>query len=168
MDRMNNTWLCTLVQLYLYFVLYIKFWGGRVFCHTVFRMVLFKSPVMKYLVFLFLLLLLFYFYHFQMTSHLCGNTENKVVLLILLSLLILLLLLLLLFSLSVSSILELQSLVVSFAASDSSSALSVIPGVNFQADREGVAKGIGGGGRAIIWGRRLTEERLLFEKIRYV
>ena len=25
MDRMNNTWLCTLVQLYLYFVLYIKF-----------------------------------------------------------------------------------------------------------------------------------------------
>ena len=115
-------------------------------------MVLFKSPVMKYLVFLFLLLLLFYFYHFQMTSHLCGNTENKVVLLILLSLLILLLLLLLLllFSLSVSSILELQSLLVSFAASDSSSALSVIPGVNFQADREGVAKGIGGGGRAII------------------
>ena len=108
---------------------------------------------MKYLVFLFLLLLLFYFYHFQMTSHLCGNTENKVVLLILLSLLILLLLLLLLlllFSLSVSSILELQSLLVSFAASDSSSALSVIPGVNFQADREAVAKGIGGGGRAII------------------
>ena len=103
---------------------------------------------MKYLVFLFLLLLLFYFYHFQMTSHLCGNTENKVVLLILLSLLILLLLLL--FSLSVSSILELQSLLVSFAASDSSSALSVIPGVNFQADREGVAKGIGGGGRVII------------------
>ena len=101
---------------------------------------------MKYLVFLFLLLLLFYFYHFQMTSHLCGNTENKVVLLILL----LLLLLLLLFSLSVSSILELQSLLVSFAASDSTSALSVIPGVNFQADREGVAKGIGGGGRAII------------------
>ena len=100
---------------------------------------------MKYLVFLFLLLLLFYFYHFQMTSHLCGNTENKVVLLILL-----LLLLLLLFSLSVSSILELQSLLVSFAASDSTSALSVIPGVNFQADREGVAKGIGGGGRAII------------------
>ena len=101
---------------------------------------------MKYLVFLFLLLLLFYFYHFQMTSHLCGNTENKVVLLILL----LLLLLLLLFSLSVSSILELQSLLVSFAASDSTSALSVIPGVNFQADREGVAKRIGGGGRAII------------------
>ena len=100
---------------------------------------------MKYLVFLFLLLLLFYFYHFQMTSHLCGNTENKVVLLILL-----LLLLLLLFSLSVSSILELQSLLVSFAASDSTSALSVIPGVNFQADREGVAEGIGGGGRAII------------------
>ena len=100
---------------------------------------------MKYLVFLFLLLLLFYFYHFQMTSHLCGNTENKVVLLILL-----LLLLLLLFSPSVSSILELQSLLVSFAASDSTSALSVIPGVNFQADREGVAKGIGGGGRAII------------------
>ena len=96
---------------------------------------------MKYLVFLFLLLLLFYFYHFQMTSHLCGNTENKVVLL---------LLSLLLFSLSVSSILELQSLLVSFAASDSTSALSVIPGVNFQADREGVAKGIGGGGRAII------------------
>ena len=79
---------------------------------------------MKYLVFLFLLLLLFYFHHFQMTSHLCGNTENKVVLLILL-------LLLLLFSLSVSSILELQSLLVSFAASDSTSALSVIPGVNF-------------------------------------
>ena len=108
---------------------------------------------MKYLVFLFLLLLLFYFYHFQMTSHLCGNTENKVVLLILLLLIILLLLLLLLlllFSLSVSSILELQSLLVSFAASDSTSALSVIPGVNFQADREGVAKGIGGGGRAII------------------
>ena len=102
---------------------------------------------MKYLVFLFLLLLLFYFYYFQMTSHLCGNTENKVVLLILL---LLLLLLLLLFSLSVSSILELQSLLVSFAASDSTSALSVIPGVNFQADREGVAKGIGGGGRAII------------------
>ena len=50
---------------------------------------------MKYLMFLFLLLLFPYFYHFQMTSHLCGNTENKVVLLLLISLLLLLLLLLL-------------------------------------------------------------------------
>ena len=104
---------------------------------------------MKYLVFLFLLLLFFYFHHFQVTSHLCGNTENKVVLLLILLLLslslslllllvLLLLLILLLFSLSVSSILELESLLISFAASDSTSALSVIPGVNFQADREGV------------------------------
>ena len=43
----------------------------------------------------------------------------------------LLLLLLLLFSPSVSSISELESLLVSFAASDSISDWSVIPGVNF-------------------------------------
>ena len=75
-----------------------------------------------------------------MTSHFCGNTKNKVVLL----------LLLLLFSLWVSLILELESLLISFAASDSTSALSVIPGVNFNADgrvskKEEMAKGIGGG-----------------------
>ena len=34
--------------------------------------------------------------------------------------------------------LELESLLISFAASDSTSALSVIPGVNFYADREGI------------------------------
>ena len=54
---------------------------------------------------------------------------------------------------SISWMSELESSAISFAASDSTSAMFVIPVVNFQLDREGIKKkgrwqeGLGGGGR---------------------